>query len=330
MSLTLMAVINTTLSVCPDSSLLKPCSCNKDMIICGNRFQALDLVQIFQKLGKQLPKTGKHFNEFHLTNSLITELKENTFSDITFDTIRLHECPKLKTIHKNAFTTTDQITSWLNILDNPVLSSPDNSIFEAINKFANLSECYISDTNITEIPSNAFKNKQDQMKIISFSGKSIKKIGENVFSNFKNIERIDLIRTSIDFIPENTFESKEESNQTLIIFLFGNRLLNSSGLSEHSLTKFKRPTWIYLREMYVAHNWNNHFKYFDEKIFQPFFELNVKNRIISSYESVDCNDCRNYWLQKNPTLLKHIQDASCASLKTKFIDDPANFAKCKT
>ena len=67
-----------------------------------------------------------------MNNTFITELKENTFSDITFGYIEIEYCSKLKTIHRNAFDTTDQVTTDLSIGENPSLVSPDNSIFDAM------------------------------------------------------------------------------------------------------------------------------------------------------------------------------------------------------
>ena len=94
---------------------------SQDYRYCGGN-EDLDLIVIFQTLGKQLPKTGKHFNEFYLNNTLITGLKENTFSDITFDFIDIYHCYSLSTIHRNAFTTTDFVTKEVYIENNLLLS----------------------------------------------------------------------------------------------------------------------------------------------------------------------------------------------------------------
>ena len=126
--------------------------------------QDRDLVKIFQTLEKNLNKTQKHFKGFHLNNTFITELKENTFSDITFDYIEIESCTVLKTIHKNAFTTTDLVASEIIIRNNPILTSPDNLIFEVLSKFGRAKLIWFYNNNITEIPSNAFQNivlKQD-------------------------------------------------------------------------------------------------------------------------------------------------------------------------
>ena len=123
-----LLVIDITSSVCPDSNLLKPCGCKDDNIYYLNIAEEIDLVKLFQTLGKNLTKTGKHFKSFTLINQFITELKENTFSDITFDRIQIELCSKFMTIHRNAFNTTDLVTNKIEILSNLKLTSPDNSI----------------------------------------------------------------------------------------------------------------------------------------------------------------------------------------------------------
>ena len=55
------------------------CEANEDM----------DLVKWFQTLENKLQRTQRHFNEFQFSSDYNTELKENTFSDITFDRINI-------------------------------------------------------------------------------------------------------------------------------------------------------------------------------------------------------------------------------------------------
>ena len=70
--------------------LFEPCYCvdnggsasdGRRDIICDEKSydQNIDLVNIFQKLHKNMTKSEKHFNRFRLKNRFITELKENTF-----------------------------------------------------------------------------------------------------------------------------------------------------------------------------------------------------------------------------------------------------------
>ena len=312
-------MIDTTLSVCPKSSLIDPCSCILDQIDCRVTNKDIDLVQIFQTLGKQLPKTGKHFKSFELSNSSITELKENTFSDITFDTIFIHYSPKLRSIHRNAFNGTDQVTKLLTIADNPILTSPDNSIFDVLSKFINAQSIQIFRNNITEIPSNAFKSNQDQMFNLELNGETIKMLGNNSFSKMKSLTTLSIWNTSISNIPENAFEFIEKSNKTFVLYFGDNKYLNSSEFHEKSLTKFNRPALIYLFD----------FRYMNERVLSPFFALNDKNKVEFRYQMIDCSDCRNYWMQKNFNMLKtKIMNDRCSN--GKHLNDTANFANCKS
>ena len=74
-------------------------------------------------------------------------MKENTFSDITFDVININGYSKLKTVNINAFNTTDQVTTLIIFEGNPILTSPDNSIFEILSKFIRASVIALVDNN---------------------------------------------------------------------------------------------------------------------------------------------------------------------------------------
>ena len=297
-----------------------PCVCNDVEIRCGGN-ENIDLSNIFGKLSKLSAKSGKHFKFFYLNNTFITELKENTFSDITFGEITINDCSSLRSIHKNAFNTTDQVTTEIRIESNPKLSSPDNSIFDALSRFVHAHFVLLADNNVSEIPSNAFHNEQDQLKVLLLIGKSIKKLGNNAFSLLKGLTSLTLESTSIDFIPENAFEFNEVSNESLTIERTHNKHLNITGFSMHSLTKLKRPTYISID---IPNN--SSFQYLDQKIFEPFLLSNDNNAIQIWTGSIDCNDCRNYWMKKNPTLLKRLIKINCSNHNP--LNDTVNFKGC--
>ena len=150
-----------------------------------------------------------------MNNTFISELKANTFSDITFNRIDINGCSNLKTIDRNAFNGTDLGTYLVSIGNCTQLNSPDNSTFEILNKFNKAMYIYLTNHNITEIPSNAFRNKQDYLETLVLSSNSFKKLGNNAFSVLKSLKYLDIIGTSIDFIPENAFEFYEKSNDFL-------------------------------------------------------------------------------------------------------------------
>ena len=338
-------MIDITSSVCPDRSLIKPCECyeirrHENQLSCyGNEY--IDLVKIFQTLENNLTKTGKHFKVFHLNNTFISELKENTFSDITFDEILIKSCAKLKSIHKNAFNTTDQVITILTIEDTPMLTSPDNSIFQSLSKFVRAEYITLSLTNITEIPSNAFQTiegKQDHLDGLIFIGSSFRKLGNNAFSQFNNLSILQFLDTSIDFIPENAFQFNDDSEKPLTIIFQRNSKLNCSvKFSKNSLIKFKRPTTIFFRSFSTKNYISCKMKYLEQKIFLPFLRSNKENQISLHDDSIDlrikkepqlnCSDCRNNWLLSNSELLKRVEEFPSCTQRRKFAD-PVNFINC--
>ena len=137
----------------------------------------------------------------------------------------------------------------------------------------------------------------------------------------KSLKKLYIYYSLIDFIPEYAFEFNEVSDKRLIIHLYGNKFLNSSGFAEYSLTKLKRPSRINLNNFV-----NTLFPYLNQKIFEPFLRSNDKNQIELYDGTLNCSDCRNYWLQRNPELLKKVINKKCSSKKE--LNDTANFQKC--
>jgi L-ribulose-5-phosphate 3-epimerase UlaE len=95
---------------CSKLKSLNPCKCSEN-IIRGN--ENCNLKHIFESVNQQLGDNEKHFAQFHLNNTAITELAENTFSEITFDKIHIDKALKLKLISTDAFTATNLLTKIL-------------------------------------------------------------------------------------------------------------------------------------------------------------------------------------------------------------------------
>ena len=102
--------------------------------------------------------------------------------------------------------------------------------------------------------------------------------------------------------------------------MYPNKNLKNSGFSENSLTKFRRPTTIIL-----ASSLHANFSYLDQKIFQLFLRSYYLNKIQLYEGSLNCNDCRNHWLQ-NDTSLKQVINSSCSNMRP--LNDPINFIGC--
>ncbi len=89
---------------------------------------------IFQSIDRTLPDSGKHFKEFYLSNPVITESKENTFSQITFDKINIYNSTKLKLINTNAFIATNSVTKnfFVNLIEVSLPSSLRRALIEIL------------------------------------------------------------------------------------------------------------------------------------------------------------------------------------------------------
>ena len=299
---------------------LKPCKFVKKekSIYCGGSI-AYDLKGVFSKFSKQLSDNEKHFNTFHLNNTAIEELVDNMFDEITFDKIVIQLCSNLKQIHRNAFNITNLVTKTLEFNNNFELGSTDNSIFDVFSSFPMIEDISLSFNNITEIPSNAFKpinGYQKNLKRLLF-GDSFKRIGTSPFFNLDNLDDL-VFNTDLESIPENAFSFKNKSDLHLdISFVFSH--INSSVFKERALFNIRRPTTIHF---------NAAVTYLDEKVFLPFLMDNENNTIKQNYESFDCNDCRNYWLKKQPKLVSRVIYERCSN--GKLILDPSNFKNCSS
>ena len=310
--------VNCEFSECPAPELIKPCRCTEyNLFYCGND-PDLDLVNIFKTLEKNLTTSEKNFQFFTLHNRFITELEENTFKDITFDRIRIEYCDNLTKVHNNAFAGTDLVTRSVIFCENHAFS--DISIFGVFSKFVNLEKLNLGHNNITEIPSNAFKGHEGQLKRLSLMGNSYEKIGSRPFYKLRSLWSLSISNTLIDYIPEYAFEFEEESNKGLALWFALNKLLNSSSFHQDSLIHFKRPTFI--KTTY----WGNHFEYLEESVFKKFLNTNPVNRIYLTSVNFDCNNCKNIWLTNQPNLMKRIVDLKCSNKKQ--INDPDNFKNC--
>jgi hypothetical protein len=78
--------------------VLYPCKCDKIFIKCGGT-DALNLKHVFENIDHNLGENEKHFKQFWLNNTAITEIEENTFFEVTFDDISISDATNLRSIN---------------------------------------------------------------------------------------------------------------------------------------------------------------------------------------------------------------------------------------
>jgi hypothetical protein len=316
-------------SKCPDPKILNPCKCNETGIFCGGN-DVLNLKHIFEAIDSELKDNEKHFKQFFLNNTAITELEENTFYEITFDEIKIFNATKLKLINTHAFTTNNSVTKKFSVnrhlyqeIDSKTLinSPPNYDIFLMLSSLISLEEIYLLYTNITQIPSHAFRSIngiQENLTTIWFNGSPIVSIGNYSFYDLNNLNELSFDLTLIDSIPSNALNFRRDSNNKMRLYLQYIKL-NGSSFEIESLNNLKRPTDLLFGGSKLT--------YLDQNIFQPFLESNVENKIWfqgSSY--FDCDDCRSFWLKKEPKYSNRTDLMECSN--GKAYSDSTNFAKC--
>ncbi len=323
--------IGFILALCPTSEILNPCKCDQNGISCGGN-DAFNLKNIFKSIDQKLSGSEKHFERFYLNNTAITELEENTFFEITFDSIEISNATKLKLINSKSLNATNSVTKVfsvnmdsLNTYNNTPLtdSPPTHDIFLMLSSIINLETVNLLSTNISKIPSNAFQSingSLNNLKTIDFSHSPILEIGDKPFATLKNLNYLSFLETNISSIPKTAFHFENDSNE---LFQLDLRRTNLKGTSfaVDSLNNLKRPTIIYL-------GYYQNLTFLDQNIFQPFFEANVKNEI-SFFQNgyFDCDDCRSYWMRKEPKYNDRFRFSSMCSNGNEYKNE-SNFAQC--
>jgi Leucine-rich repeat (LRR) protein len=308
---------------CPKPEILKPCKCVVNSIFCEGD-DPINLKTIFHQISSTLESGKKHFESFFLTNKAVAELEESVFEDILFDAIHIEETQNLSSIHTKAFTQTQSYIQEIRIYNTSLKNSPpDHDIFAAISSMENLEELTIGYSLIDEIPENAFqpingtKNKLTQIFLMN---NKISKIGNNAFGNLTYLNEIDLENNKLDHIPEKAFNFSDSSaNSTLLLYLI-KCSLNDSSFEKGAFNNFDRPTMLYLNYF----DQSNNITFLDQHIFEPFFSANNNNGI--ELNTIDCKDCRSFWLIKLQKFPSQLSQIKCSD--GKQISDKSNFPKC--
>ncbi len=296
---------------------------NNEWIHCG-RTESLDLKSIFHQISAALQEGKRHFREFSLNNTAINELQESTFGDITFDWIKIDGAHNLSQIHTKAFTGLNSTISNLFINDTSLKNNPpDHDTFAAITSMQNLEVVLLAGSLIEEIPDNAFRptnGTQDKLTNIGLSRNKITKIGNNAFNQLNSLNILQLGENPINHITENAFNFLNSSEIVLAMYMF-ECLFNNTSFEKGAFSHLNRPTYLYFDRVTAATN----VTYLDQRIFEEFFNNNDKNGI--ELFSVDCNDCRSFWLFSNQKYSNRSGNRLICSDGKQFTDK-SNFSEC--
>jgi hypothetical protein len=298
---------------CPQPEVLYPCTCSEgiDRISCikfnENDFNSsYTLPQIFESLSNSLENNEKAFTQLLLANTKVLELAENVFSDITFEKIEIYE-NNLTRIHSNAFFNTHLTVNEIYLKCLALKDSPTNySLFMALSSLVNLEKLSLDLglNSITAIPDNAFQpinGIQTKLEEINFNG-IISSVGQYAFNLLPNLRKLKIL-SEINSISSHTFEFNATSTNDLEIDLSNNKLIASS-FELNSFSNSKRPLNLNLNK--------NNLRYLDQSVFESFFSVDSRNKLSLLGNTLNCTDCRSYWLiDQKSSIGSRIDDTIC-------------------
>ncbi len=310
---------------CPKADLLKPCLCDKDVISCGGH-NSINLKNIFHNLSTILKSDKKHLKGFFLNNTEVNELPENIFEDIIFETISIRDSKKFAKIHTKAFAKFESHIKDIYVYNTSLKSSPpDYDLFTALSSMANLETIFITNSMIEEIPDNAFRplnGPQNKLYDIGLEYNKIKKFGNNAFKNLHFLNGLDLDHNSVNHIPKDAFSFNTTSKDIFDLYL-QNLTLNSNSFEKGAFSNLNRPTFLHFNYGYQYKS--NNITYLDQHIFEEFLNKNNYSKI--ELYTIDCKDCRSFWLVKNDKFKPQIDSIRCSDLKP--LTDENSFSGCE-
>jgi hypothetical protein len=203
-------------------------------------------------------------------------------------------------------------------------SPPNHDIFAAISSLHKIERVFITSNLIEEIPDNAFRpinGLQTNFYDLALYNNKIKRIGNNALINLHNLNNLQINDNKVDHISENGLFFNNTDEDEFELFLF-DLLLNSSSFESGAFDNLHRPTII--RFNYGANDKSNNITYLDQHIFENFLNKDSRNEI--ELNTIDCKDCRSYWLVKNPSYKSQISQLKCST--GNLISDKNNFGDC--
>jgi hypothetical protein len=307
-------ILSASSTSCPVPELIKPITCEtngKNVALTYKAKEDIDLKKIFDKMSKYIDGKEKSYSEFIIYESGITELKNETFSDITFESISISRAEYFKRIDAKAFLPHNINT--IKIVEIGFLSLSADHINEFYSALASLNK--VEKITLTKIyppltiPSNAFdgaNRKENNLTEISieshYSSENFMEIGDFAFRYLNNLKTVIIYNYGPLNISKHAFDFEKSSNQTLEVVIKSSP--KNPNFEIGVLSNSKRPLKIKLVDA--------EFGYLDEKIFAPILHADKNNILLYGSSKLDC-DCRMRWLKVDDTLeiARQVPDIRC-------------------
>lgn len=127
-------------------------------------------------------------------------------------------------------------------------------------------------------------------------------------------------------IPKDVFVFDKKSEIPLDVCLYNNPKLTK--FDGQAFTQMGRPVTLdFSGERFISGSFKNQLPVLEEKVFLPFLKANELNNIEMKGQQIDCTDCRNAWIKKDPKLTERVVNGMCADGLP--IKGGNHFANCK-
>ncbi len=226
------------------------CRIDANDLICDANYHTFNIAAEIEYLSQTLPENQKKFENLIIKRTLIEEIPENVFQDLSFNYVEIFNAENLKRIHTNAFNnnTAFNLRKQFHISTPNQLHNypPEYDFWKAFSSLTYIKALYLSlGDGSHEIPDNAFEpinGPQNDLNYIVFESNyfHIYRIGNNAFSEIPNLFALSFKDIVIHNIAANAFDFKNNSTQKLNIS-FNNCGLYESQLEEGVFSDAKRP-----------------------------------------------------------------------------------------
>jgi hypothetical protein len=218
-----------------DSDKVKPCHCFETIkqIRCEKTTDSELTKEVLKTIGASI---SGDWDYLYISNTKLTAIDKDTFKTATFGKIIIQDNDVLKTIHEEAFKSSDT-TELLQITSNKVLET--SGLFKMAKLFGKgLKRVFLDKNNIVLIPDSAFSGDNDHFSNLEGVYLDAQQNLENIPTNFikgvPKLLQVSLANNKIRSIADGAFDLAASSltkPSHLTIFLDGNTPLEEDQLT---------------------------------------------------------------------------------------------------
>ena len=239
-------------------------------------------------------------------------LEDNLFGDITFEKFYGQNIHK---IGSNVFNKTANKIELFNCgFNNSIEHQPPKYDLKAVfDQMTRLKDLDIG-LNVTEIPTNSIEpiGNQTSLQILYIRAKELT-IKSGAFQQLKNINFIEFLGAKINRIEKEAFKLNSDLNDKSFQISFVDCLLTDQSFQNGSFDGIPRnQIEIEFQSMNISS--------LPEVSLKTIFDNKKLSINFNWHSTIDCDDCKNYWLIKG-TKENNIKNALCKGNDKKTLFD---------